>query len=175
MQGTTSLEIGEKGGPSMCDYSLHGIRNRLARKDEVLVVHRFHTGSKGLTSPEYLNVDPPKRKGLLALIKSTFAVVEPQVCAVCIPDGAKLMVYGISVRLQEAHGLNSAEGVTFRQLSADAQTYRDAVEFGNGVRIRLQDLEEGQRVEVLALSSEQAYVQVELMMVIPDSDVSGAD
>jgi len=40
----------------MCDYSLHGIKNRLAEEGEVLVVHRFHTGSKGLTSPEYLNV-----------------------------------------------------------------------------------------------------------------------
>jgi hypothetical protein len=35
----------------MCDYSLHGIKNRLAEAGETLVVHRFHTGSKGLTSP----------------------------------------------------------------------------------------------------------------------------
>ena len=38
----------------MCDYSLHGIKNRLAREGETLNVHRFNTGSKGLTSPEYL-------------------------------------------------------------------------------------------------------------------------
>ena len=31
----------------MCDYSLHGIENRLAEEDEVLVVHRFYLGSKG--------------------------------------------------------------------------------------------------------------------------------
>ena len=37
----------------MCDYSLQGIENRLAEEGEVLVVHRFHTGSKGLSSPEY--------------------------------------------------------------------------------------------------------------------------
>jgi len=143
----------------MCDYSLHGIQNRLAKEDEVLVVHRFYTGSKGLTSPEYLNVGPPKRKGLLSLFKGTFAVAQPWVCAVCIPDGAKLMIHGISPKLQEAHGLHSAESVTFRQLSADAQTYRDAVEFKNGVKLRLQDLEEGQSVEVLALSSKNADVQ----------------
>jgi len=141
----------------MCDYSLHGIRNRLAEKDEVLVVHRFYTGSKGLTSPGYLK-PTEKPKGLMALLASKLIVVQPQVCAVCIPDGAKIMIYDISPKLQQAHGLNSAEKVTFRQLSMEAQTYRDAVEFGNGVRVRLQDLEEGQSVEVLALSPENADV-----------------
>jgi|SRR2546425_9805204 len=145
----------------MCDYSLHGIRNRLAEKGEILIVHRFYTGSKGLTSPEYLNADQPKPKGLLALLARKLTLVQPQVCAVCIPDGARLMIYGISPKLQQAHGLNHAEKVTFRQLSADAQTYRDAVEFKNGIRVRLQDLEEGQNVEVLALTSENADVPEE--------------
>jgi len=154
----------QKGGSTMCDYSLHGIRNRLAEKDEVLVVHRFYTGSKGLTSPEYLNIDPPKPKGLLALLASKLTVVQPQVCAVCIPDGAKLMIYGISPKLQQGHGLNAAEAVTFRQLSTDAQTYRDAVEFRNGVKLRVQELEEGQSVEVLALSSENADIPEEKLM-----------
>ncbi len=36
----------------MCDYSLQGIRNRLAEQGEILVVHRFQTGSKGLTSAQ---------------------------------------------------------------------------------------------------------------------------
>ncbi len=141
----------------MCDYSLHGIQNRLAEKDEVLVVHRFNTGSKGLTSPADLNVDPPKRKGWMALFASKITVVQPRVCAVCIPDGAKLRLYGISGKLQHAHDLNFTEAVTFRQLSTDAQTYRDAVEFRNGVKVRLQDLEEGQRVEVVALATEEAH------------------
>jgi hypothetical protein len=34
----------------MCDFSLHGIETRLAEEGEILVVHRFYTGSKGLTS-----------------------------------------------------------------------------------------------------------------------------
>ena len=142
----------------MCDYSLHGMPNRLAEEGEVLVVHRFFTGSKGLTSPEYLKPAAPP-KGLVATLKSFFALPGPfKACAVCVPDGAKLMIYGISPTLQQTHGLNSAEAVTFRQLSAEAQTYRDAVEFRNGVRVRLQDLDEGQRVEVLALSSEKTGV-----------------
>ena len=57
----------------------------------------------------------------------------------------------------------STETVTFRQLSAEAQTYRDAVEFRNGMRVRLQELEDGQRLEVLTLSSEKADVEVALM------------
>ena len=147
----------------MCDYSLHGVPNRLAEEGEVLVVHRFLTGSKGLTSPEYLKPTAPP-KGLIAMLKSFLAFpCQFKACAVCVPDGARLILYGISTELQEAHGLGSTETVTFRQLSAEAQTYRDAVEFRNGVRVRLQELEDGQRVEVRTLSSEKADVQVALM------------
>jgi hypothetical protein len=144
----------------MCDYSLHGIANRLAEEGETLVVHRFYTGSKGLTSPEYLK--PTRPKGLMAVLKRVFAPAQSRVCAVCIPDGAKLMLHDISPAPQEAHDLCTTEAVTFRQLSANAGTYRDAVEFKNGVKVRLQDLEEGQRVKVLALSSEKVGVREEV-------------
>src|SRR5262249_50830574 len=120
----------------MCDYSLHGVENRLAEEGEILVVHRFYSGSKGLTSPEYLTPrDEPK--GWIAALKKIFAA-HPRVCAVCIPDGAQLVLRGISPSLQGAHALAATEAVTFRQLSANAGTYRDAVEFRNGVRVRLQ-------------------------------------
>jgi hypothetical protein len=138
----------------MCDYSLHGIKNRLAEEGETLVVHRFHTGSKGLTSPAYIK-RTEKPKGALAFLKSMFAA-PPVECAVCVPDGAKLTILGISPALQLAHDLCASEAATFRQLSADAASYRDAVEFRNGVKVRLQDFEEGQSVEISALSSEAA-------------------
>ena len=141
----------------MCDYSLHGIRNRLAEEGEILVVHRFFTGSKGLTSPEYLRPTSPP-KGWFVTLKKLFSV-EPQVCAVCVPDGAKLMVFGVPPRLQKAYGLSSDEAVTFRQLSLEVQAYRDALEFRNGAKVSLQELEDGQKVEVFALSSEKAEVQ----------------
>lgn len=143
----------------MCDYSLHGLPNRLAEEGEVLVVHRFYSGSKGLTSPEYLK--PTVRpKGLIEMLKSFFAFPDQsKACAVCIPDGAKLTLHGISSKLQQAHDLDSTEVVTFRQLSANVQTYRDAVEFKNGLKLRVQDLEEGQSVEVLAQSSENAVIE----------------
>ena len=141
----------------MCDYSLHGIANRLAEEGEVLVVHRFYSGSTGLTSPEYLKPTEHPR-GWMAVLKSVFAA-KSRVCAVCVPDGAQLLLHEISPSLQQTYDLCTTEAVTFRQLSAEAQTYRDAVEFRNGVRVRLQELEDGQRVEVLALSSEKAGVR----------------
>src|SRR5262245_17124810 len=136
----------------MCDYSLQGIRNRLAEEGETLVVHRFSTGSKGLTSPSYIrSAEMPK--GWLDALKWLFAI-QNQECAVCIPDGAQLLLSGISSWLRQQHGLGASEHVTFRQLSADAAVYRDAVEFSNGARVRIQELDAGQQVEVVALSSE---------------------
>ena len=140
----------------MCDYSLHGIENRLAKEGEVLVIHRFHSGSKGLTSPEYLKLIE-EGTGWMAVLRRLFAA--PRDCAVCIPDGAQLILHGISPLLQRIHGLSAIEPVSFRQLSADAGTYRDAVEFKNGVKLRVQDLEAGQSVEVVALSSENVVME----------------
>jgi len=148
----------------MCDYSLHGIRNRLAEEGETLVVHRFYTGSKGLTSPEYLK-PPVQSKGLLARLKKIFGA-PPSECAVCIPDGARLALVGVMPTLQQVHGFCPTESVRFRQLSAEAATYRDAVEFRNGVRLRLQELPEGQTVVVLALSSEEVTVPQERFLSI---------
>src|SRR5262245_27559222 len=134
----------------MCDYSLYGIENRLAEEGEVLVVHRFDSGSKGLTSPEYLKpTELPK--GWMAILKAMFAA-RARVCAVCIPDGAQLVLNGIWPTLKQTHDLCETEMVTFRQLSASAGTYRDAFEFRNGVKVSLQDLQEGQRALVLGLS-----------------------
>ena len=56
----------------MCDYSLHGLENRLAEEGEVLVVHQFYSGSKGLTSPEYLK-PTEQPKGLMAILKRKLA------------------------------------------------------------------------------------------------------
>jgi hypothetical protein len=152
----------KKETPIMCDYSLHGLKNRLAKEGETLIVHRFLTGSKGLTAPEYLKPTPPA-KGLWAKMKRMFDY-EPPVCAVCIPDGARLILDGISKRLQEAYQLSVTETVTFRQLSAKAATYRDAVEFANGSKVRLQELDEGLRLGVLTLSSAPEDVREETLV-----------
>jgi hypothetical protein len=95
---------------------------------------------------------------LLGAFKRILAAL-PNECAVCIPDGAKLILHGITPALQRSHGVCAIEHVTFRQLSAEAATYRDAVEFGNGRKVRLQDLEEGQTVVVTALSPAEVEVE----------------
>jgi hypothetical protein len=137
----------------MCDYSLHGIKNRLAEEGEALVVHRFYTGSKGLTSPEYLKpIEKPS--GFMAILRKLF-LPQSNECAVCIPDGARLMLCGISPALQQAHGLEATETASSRQVSAEAATYRDALEFKNSVKLLLQELPEGQNVQVMALSSDE--------------------
>ena len=141
----------------MCDYSLMAVPNRLAREGEDLVAHRFPTGSLGLASPADLKhaTEPPRpaQKTFWRRIAEFFDPprMEP-VPAVCIPPGARLRVEDISARLQQELGVGPVEEVTFTQITAAVNSYRDAVRFRNGREVRLQELREGQRVKVLDLS-----------------------
>ncbi|HWB82763.1 MAG TPA: hypothetical protein VG675_01400 [Bryobacteraceae bacterium] len=141
----------------MCDYSLMAIPNRLAREGEDLVAHRFPTGSLGLASPADLKriSEPqvPVRKSVWCMVREFFSppAADP-VPAVCIPPGAQLELQDIPQRLQQELGVGPTEEVTFTQISAAANSYRDSVRFGNGRVVRLQELREGQRVRVLDLS-----------------------
>jgi hypothetical protein len=72
--------------------------------------------------------------------------------AVCIPPGARLRLRDIPARLQHELRVGPEEDVVFTQLTASPHSYRDAVRFGNGREVRLQELREGQRAEVLDLS-----------------------
>ena len=144
----------------MCDYSLQGIRNRLAEEGETLVVHRFSTGSKGLTSATEGPQACERPKGWLNALKWLFAT-PAQECAVCIPDGARLLVPGLADKLWPQHGIKASDHVVFRQLSEEAAVYRDAVEFSCGAKVRIQELEDGQIVEVCALSSQDTETLLE--------------
>jgi hypothetical protein len=148
----------------MCDYSLCGIPNRLAAEGEELVVHKFSTGSMGLASPADLPVpealrEPGVKKTFWQAFKSFFEPArQPAVApAVCIPPGAHLILKDIPQDLQRQCRVSEEEGVLFTQLSADVNSYRDAVRFSNGYQIRLQDLREGMRVEVLSLAGVTEY------------------
>lgn len=140
----------------MCDYSLMHLPNRLARESEALVIHRFPSGSKGLTSPDELHPKPSPdapRRSFWALVKEFFSPETAcSVPAVCIPPGAQLKLQDIDEDLRRKYKLNSAEECTFEQLTDAVNTYRDAVAFQNGVRLRLQELPEGQRVSILSLA-----------------------
>jgi hypothetical protein len=61
------------------------------------------------------------------------------------------MLYDIPEHLQAKHGVWCEENVTFCQLSAEANTNRDALKFENGRHVKLQELREGQRLSVLDL------------------------
>jgi len=143
----------------MCDYSLMAVPNRLAQQGEDLVVHRFCTGSLGLASPADLHriATPTTVRGSFwSALKDFFgsAAIHP-VPAVCIPPGSRLELQDVPARLQREIGVGEVEAVTFTQISAAANSYRDAIRFSDGREVRLQELREGQRVRVLDLSSAQ--------------------
>ena len=122
----------------MCDYSLAHFPNRLAVEGEQLVVRRFKTGTLGLAPACF----------------SLKQILSPDSTpAVCVPPGARLLVQDIPERLQQALNVVSVEEATFVEQSADAFRHRDAVRFGNGREILLQQLACGQRVQVLRLDT----------------------
>jgi hypothetical protein len=111
----------------------------------------------GLASPADLKhateTQLPCRKSVWRRLAEFFDPprTEP-VPAVCIPPGARLQLQDISERMQQELAVGPAEEVTFTQISAAVNSYRDAVRFKNGREVRLQELREGQRVKVLDLS-----------------------
>lgn len=150
----------------MCDYSLHAFPNRLARQGEDLVVHRFGGTSLGLASPADLHPlihacqkEAPKKAWSWTAIKEWFlgtGQLESKVPAVCMPPGARLILWDIPKSLQREFGVGPAEEVKFVEISAEANTYRDAIQFQNGCQVLLQALREGQRVSVLSLESAES-------------------
>jgi hypothetical protein len=141
----------------MCDYSLMAVPNRLAREGEELVAYRFPTGSLGLASPaDVKHTAQPsiaRRRTFWTTLRDFFNPPKSEpVPAVCIPPGARLRLEDIPARLQHDAGVGPTEDVTFTQISAAVNSYRDAVRFRNGREVRLQELREGQRVRVLDLS-----------------------
>lgn len=139
----------------MCDYSLMAVPNRLARQGEELIVHRFPTGTIGLTSPIDLNPEPrpAQAKTFWTVVKEFFDPQEsPSVPAVCIPPGANLILHDIPLKMQRQLGISHDEEVIFTQITADPNSHRDAIRFKGGREVRLQELREGQRVEVIDLS-----------------------
>jgi hypothetical protein len=147
----------------MCDYSLHTFPNRLATDGEDLVVHRFAAGSLGLASPADLRprisaADSAKFWSWSA-IKQWFQQpssrweARNRIPAVCIPPGARLILYDIPKRLQRELEVSQTEEVEFVETTAESNTYRDAVRFHNCRQVLLQELREGQRVRVMSTSS----------------------
>jgi len=134
----------------MCDYSLAAMQTRLAVEGEELSVYRFPSGSLGLTSPAELERCKPELRGWRSWFNPRQAP-----CAVCIPPGARLLLFDIPKRLQQQRGLGGSEQVMFIQTNATPGRHRDGVRFRNNQEILLQHLAEGQRVVVLSLASQE--------------------
>jgi hypothetical protein len=152
-------------GDVMCDYSLHGIGNRLAVEGEELFVHRFRTGSKGLASVSDLTASRPqatirRRTGVWSKIgrwlgasAALLAYTEPpSLPAVCIPPGARLLLENDRTLIEGSHNSRRCGEATFTQLNVEPYKYRDAVCFDDGAPVLLQRLREGTRVRVLSLT-----------------------
>jgi hypothetical protein len=148
----------------MCDYSLHTFPNRLASDGEDLVVHRFGAGSLGLASPPDLApvISACKAQGSAwSRVKAWFLgrnprwEAEKRVPAVCVPPGSRLVLSDIPKNLQRELAIGEVEEVQFVELTAEVNTYRDAVRFHNGRQALLQQLREGQRVHVVSTGVEE--------------------
>lgn len=140
----------------MCDYSLHGVKNRLAVEGESLFVHKFPGGSKGLASEA--GREAVKYRGLKKLAAWLWPGFDDplkNLPAVCVPPGARLYLEGIPKTLQEKYGVGEAAEVTFTQCTYEPFRYRDAFRFANGVEAIIQKFPDGVRVEVLALALEE--------------------
>jgi len=141
----------------MCDYSLMEFPNRLAVEGEVLVVHRFRSGSLGLAS--YEDCEQARRKtaenkSFWNHVKDILFLPEaPPTPAVCIPPGARLALHDMPTSLQKQLGITPVEEVTFLQTSAAENQHRDAVRLRTGHVLRLQELTVGQRVHVVDLGN----------------------
>jgi hypothetical protein len=153
----------------MCDYSLHGLPNRLAVEGEGLVTYRFQTGSLGLATPTDIAAAKwPKpqaecRRTWWSALKQW---LDPQmelnqVPAVCIPPGAHLLMNQIPEELRRKLALQAVEDVTFVQLSADEYRSRDGIRFRSGKQVLLQKITEGIHFEVLSLAASQHGTEAE--------------
>ena len=164
----------------MCDYSLHGLANRLAIEGEQLVTHRFPTLSIGLASPrdvtavDYIQQEGESRSSWWSVLKrfipSRNKAVVP---AVCIPPGARLRMYTSPSHSLRHMGVRPIEEVTFVQATATPFQYRDGIELRNGLRILLQVLPEGVRFDVLSTDadkSESGPVVSEVERILADFD-----
>ena len=148
----------------MCDYSLLGLRSRLAVEGEWLVTYRFSTGSIGLASrseaqPEQAHPCEGVRNGSWwSTLKSCFCTAEQRrdVGAVCIPPGARLRMYCWSPSALQDLQIRPVMDVVFAQLSAAEYHHRDAIDLRNGHTILMQRLPEGINFEVLSMGSEES-------------------
>jgi len=128
----------------MCDYSLHGVRNRPAKVGEKLVTTSFCTGTRGFASPNDLKT------------------------AVCLLPGTEL-AFSSEVSLSGWTILSLIKKRTvrttpyrtaiFRRINVGMMTHHDALEFADGEVVLLTRLSIGQEATVLQLPAGPRVVE----------------
>jgi hypothetical protein len=142
----------------MCDYSLMTFPNRLANESEILVTHKFSTGSIGFVSLDELcnarQVEQCAPAGLWGKLRVFFAVPaeRPTIPAVCIPPGARLKARLIPERTRRTLHTQPGEELTFTQVRASWNQFRDALRTTSGQEILLQAVGVGLQIQVVSLA-----------------------
>jgi hypothetical protein len=145
----------------MCDYSLMNFPNRLANEGEVLVTHKFSTGSIGFVSPMDLGVPTPVRPQCVndsfwSKFKGWFAAPpHATIPAVCVPPGARLQVQSVPDHVQRVFRAEPGDDVIFTEISATWGQFRDGLRIQGGHEVLLQSLGEGLEVRVIDLASSE--------------------
>jgi hypothetical protein len=134
--------------------------NRLANEGEVLVTHKFSTGSIGFVSSMDLcapSVVRPQRVDVSfwSRVKNWFAAPPSrlQIPAVCIPPGARLRVQCVPATAQRVLRVEPGDDVIFTEITATWNQFRDGLRMKDGQEILLQSLGEGVEVQVVNLAS----------------------
>ena len=122
----------------MCDYSLHGVRNRPAKVGEKLVTTDFGTGSRGFASPDDL-------KTAVCLLPGTELAFSREVTS------SGWTMRSLTKRWSKVPMETPHRTAIFRQINPGMMTHHDALEFPDGEVRLLATLSIGQEATVLQL------------------------
>lgn len=119
----------------MCDFSLHAVKSRPAKVGDNLTTRQFHSGTRGFSAPEDINV------------------------AVCLLPGTELSFTDEVSRARSwpwSKNVSYHKTAIFRRINQrNPVAHHDALEFPDGRIVLLTLLEEGQHATVLQLPAEQ--------------------
>ena len=122
----------------MCDYSLHGVRSRLAKVAEKLVTTDFGTGTRGFAAPD----DPQTAVCLLPGTELAFSSEVSHLRWTIM----SLIKWRFTVRTTTPY-----RTAIFRRVDVGMMTHHDALEFPDGEVWFLTTLSIGQEAAVLQL------------------------
>lgn len=139
----------------MCDYSLHAVKSRPARQGETIITTKFDvTSTKGMAAPDDLE------------------------CAVCMKEGTEVAFEQNAIR--ELGYRYDFDSITSQDHDAEigdrfakfvkideqtTHTHHDALEFANGVTVKLHDLASGQLMTVVQLPAPKLEVKTPELQV----------